>query len=43
MFCQDEFAEDEITQMGKDFMSPREMYDIEEDDFENCKPVFVSC
>ncbi|CAK6975552.1 uncharacterized protein si:cabz01007807.1 isoform X1 [Scomber scombrus] len=34
----DEFAEDEITQTGKDFMSPREMYDFEEDDLDICKP-----
>ena len=42
MFWQDGFAEDEFTQTGKDFMSPREMYDIEEDELEICKPVFLS-
>ncbi|KAM7366448.1 hypothetical protein PAMP_015886 [Pampus punctatissimus] len=33
----DAFPEDEITQTGKDFLSPREMYDIEQDDLEICK------
>ncbi|XP_042257438.1 uncharacterized protein si:cabz01007807.1 isoform X4 [Thunnus maccoyii] len=35
----DGFAEDEFAQTGKDFMSPREMYDIEQDELEICKPV----
>ncbi|KAM7377105.1 hypothetical protein PAMA_013741 [Pampus argenteus] len=34
----DGFPEDEITQTGKDFLSPRELYDIEQDDLEICKP-----
>ncbi|KAM9836664.1 uncharacterized protein ACBR49_019107 isoform 3-T3 [Aulostomus maculatus] len=33
-----EFPEDEMTQTGKDFMSPAEMYDSEQDDVETCKP-----
>ncbi|XP_044040782.1 uncharacterized protein si:cabz01007807.1 isoform X3 [Siniperca chuatsi] len=33
----DAFAEDDITQTGKDFMSPGEMYDSEQDEVETCK------
>ncbi|XP_023271108.1 uncharacterized protein LOC111661687 isoform X2 [Seriola lalandi dorsalis] len=32
----DAFAEDEIT--GKDFLSPEDIYDSEEDELETCKP-----
>ncbi|XP_070785888.1 uncharacterized protein [Enoplosus armatus] len=34
----DAFAEDNIAQTGKDFMSPGEMYDSEQDEVETCKP-----
>lgn len=37
MSLQDDFAEDEVT--GKDFFSPGEMNDSEQDELETCKPV----
>ncbi|XP_045921683.1 uncharacterized protein si:cabz01007807.1 isoform X9 [Micropterus dolomieu] len=34
----DAFADNDITQTGKYFMSPGEMYDSEQDEVETCKP-----
>lgn len=40
-FLQDAFAGEDFTPTGKDFMSPGEMYDSEQDELETCKPVFL--